>query len=276
MGGPTVARSTDTPTTAVLPKTHPLRSAPHSWPPAEASCGSARTPLLKSWQEPEGPWWPSQTFLLPFLQINKGVSSAGNACSGFCPPDQTMTRTTFEVRRRQTSQSIFIWTGTRKMYFILHSWGDDYPHFHTNWSLAFLYSSVYHIHIITCKQKCYLVLKSENKHTPAMEEERRCPRWAEAPGGGERSGPGARSDFRFSRRWQGPFWGTCKQNHEWVWETGPSTDWGVSQVLDMQQKPGQWEWLLCLLYSWAHGGLLPALGEKLKTPVSDVCVLSRA
>lgn len=186
------------------------------WPPTEAP---GAPPGSHFWElaGTQGPWWHSQTFCLPFLQINKGVNSAGNACSGFCP-DQTMTSTTFEVRRLQTSQNIFIWTTTRKMYFILHSWGDDHPHVHTNWSLAFLYSSVYHIHTIILKQNYHLVLKSQDKHTAAMQGEsssahtgQRLPEEVSRAGLGRgltSASPGG--DKALSG-------GTCKQNHEWVW-----------------------------------------------------------
>ena len=163
-----------------------------------------------------------------------------------------------------------------KMYFILHSWGDDHPHFHTNRSLAFLYSCVYHIHTIILKQNYYLALKSEDKHTPAM----------------QRESSTAHTGQRLQRRWAEQAWvmvwlvslggdkalsgGTCKQNHEWVWETGLST---VGCLARLRCQPGAGHaaeaWSVrvgcSVFYSWARHGLLPALGEKQKTSVRDMC-----
>lgn len=153
------------------------------------------------------------------------------------------------------------------MYFILHSEVMTTLTSILIDPLLFLYSTVYHSHTIILKQNYHLVLKSQDKHTAAMQGEsssahtgQRLPEEVSRAGlirGLTSASPG----------------GDKALSEELASKT--MSEFGVSQVLDM---PEAWSVRVgCSVSSiseptWS----LPALGGKQKTSVSDMCVLSRA
>lgn len=75
------------------------------------------------------------------------------------------------------------------------------------------------------------------------------------------------SDFHFSGRWWGPFWGSCEQSQERVLgnrapQPGSWQDCSVwSRQWTCSRRAGRLSGLLCMPYSWAHCGPLPALRD---------------